>query len=575
MLTRTFAEHVVRPVESLCGLWDFVTADDRRDERKRKKLPGRYTRSILVPSVWETIPDLVNYRGKGWLRTHIAGADGAAARLVFGGVSHTGTVYVDGKRIGGHYDAFTPWDVLATGLDDGEHELVVEVDNSFGPHSTLHIPNDYYTYGGITRPAELQFVGEVFIERLRATPRRKRNGTWDLAVAVRLRNWSRNTLRRKAVVVLDDHAIALPDARIKPGATREFTGVIEGIEAEPWTAATPRLYDLAAVLFDGDVIVDDKYDRIGFRDIQVRGKKLLLNGESIRLRGYNRHEDHGQFGCALPLETHVADLQILRDLGCNFVRTSHYPNDQRFLDLCDEMGFYVWEESHARQTPFDPPDFLDQISRSTAEMLDRHHNHPSIILWGLLNECESDTQRGRRVYKHLIDMIRTADGSRPVTAASHKRQKDVCYDLVDIVSWNLYSAWYGGRPDNIEAELKPLLKWLHAPGNASGGRGKPVILSEFGAGAIPGYHNMQSSKWTEDYQAEALETLLDVYLNHPDLVGAAIWQFCDCRVTEESHAIRRPRTHNNKGTVDEYRKPKLAYRTVKARMHKAAKTWGV
>ena len=109
------------------------------------------------------------------------------------------------------------------------------------------------------------------------------------------------------------------------------------------------------------------------------------------------------------------------------------------------------------------------------------------------------------------------------------------------MSWNLYSAWYGGGPDNVVPDLKQMLQWLHAPGNGSGGRGKPVILSEFGAGAIPGYHNMQRSKWTEDYQAEALEAMLEVYLNHPDIVAAAIWQFNDCRVSD-SHAISRPRT---------------------------------
>ena len=573
MLIRTFAEHDVRPVESLCGLWDFVTAADRRGTRERTKLPGRYPRSIYVPSAWETIPELVNYRGQGWLRTHFEGGDGQAVRLVFGGVSHTGTVYVDGKRVGRHDDAFTPWEVLVTGLDDGDHELVVEVDNTFGPHATLHIPNDYYTYGGITRPVELQRVDEVFIDRLHVTPRRRRNGTWDLDVDVRLRNWSRQTHRRKAVVLLDDRVLELPNAQIKGGTTRTFHGVIEGLDVQPWTAAAPRLYPLVAVLLDGDLVVDDKVDRVGFRDVRVRGRKLLLNGESIRLRGYNRHEDHGQFGCALPLETHVADLHLLADLGCNFVRTSHYPNDQRFLDLCDEMGFYVWEESHARQTPFDPPTFLEQISRSTEEMLDWHHNHPSIIMWGVLNECESHTQRGRTVYKHLIDIIRAADDSRPVTAASHKREKELCHDLVDIVSWNLYSAWYGGRSDNIEPELKRMLKWLHAADNRSGGRGKPIIVSEFGAGAIAGYNDMQHSKWTEGYQAEALEAMLEVYLNHPDIVGAAIWQFTDCRVTD-SHAMTRPRTHNNKGTLDEYRRPKLAYRTVKAQMRQAAQRWG-
>ncbi len=565
MYLRTFSEHMLREVESLCGRWEFVAAADRKD---RGRLPSKYTRTISVPSCWELIPDLINYRGKGWFRTRFNAIEGMATRLVFGGVSHTGTVFVDGKKIGSHYDAFTPWEVVAPNLDEGEHELVVEVDNTFGPHSTLHIDNDYYTYGGITRPVELQFLPEVYIDKLFATPRWNR-GKWNVEVKVTLRNWTKQSLKRRVAVNVGGKEEVLGNVTVKPRSIREVKGVVSNVEGDAWTPETPNLTWVQAELFDGEWVEDDKIDRIGLRSVQVRGKKLMVNGQSIRLRGYNRHEDHGQFGCAIPLEAMVADLEIFRDLGCNFVRTCHYPNDQRFLDLCDEMGFYVWEESHARQTPFDPPNFKEQISQSTEEMMQWHHNHASIIMWGALNECESHTKRGRKIYEHVIKIIRKYDDSRPVTAASHMRKKDICHDLVDIVSWNLYGGWYGHQPGEIGADIKDMMKWLHGS-TKSGGKGKPVILSEFGAGAIPGWRHPNRAKWTEEYQADLLDTALDIYLNHPDIIGAAIWQYCDCRVCE-GHFNGRPRTMNNKGTVDEYRRPKLAYETVKKQMHAAVK----
>ena len=169
-----------------------------------------------------------------------------------------------------------------------------------------------------------------------------------------------------------------------------------------------------------------------------------------------------------------------------------------------------------------------------------------------------------------VEIIKGLDRSRPVTFASNKAERDTCLDLVDIVSWNRYVGWYHDEPGDAPDDLKRLLKWLHS--SASGAKGKPVILSEFGAGAIPGYRHPSHVKWTEEYQAECLDAQLAAYLDHPDVTGCAIWQFCDIRnTTEDNRFNSRPRTMNNKGTVDELRRPKLAYGVVKRRMHEARK----
>jgi beta-glucuronidase len=567
-MLRHFLRHRHRTTVELDGLWDFSVAPDRTD---KGRLPRAYKRTIHVPAAWEQLPGLEAYRGKGWLRRTIRTEEGKAVRLVFGGVSHTGTVFIDGRKRGRHYDAFTPWTVLAAGLPAGEHELVVEADNTFGPHSALHIENDYYTYGGITRPAELQLVPEAYIDRVHAAATGGR-GKWGLTVVVTVNNWSARTLRRELLVELAGETYSLGTITLRPRASREVSADLTGLDVAPWTPADPRLYELSVTLCDGGEVADDTIERVGFRTVEVRGRKLLLNGEELLLTGYNRHESHPQFGCALPVEAMMTDLEIMKDLGCNFIRTCHYPNDERFLDLCDELGMLVWEESHARSPDFAHPAFHEQITASTREMVEWHHNHPSIIMWGFLNECNSDMPWGRKVYKHLARLVRSLDATRPITFATNRGQRDLCLDLADVVSFNRYQGWYGGTIDGIAPDIRKLLKWLHSDASR-GGRGKPVIMSEFGAGAIYGCRHPARAKWTEEYQADLLDEALRVYLDQAGVVGVAIWQFCDVRITFDWWRTR-PRTMNNKGTVDEYRRAKLAYDVVKKRFAEARKRHG-
>jgi beta-glucuronidase len=157
-----------------------------------------------------------------------------------------------------------------------------------------------------------------------------------------------------------------------------------------------------------------------------------------------------------------------------------------------------------------------------------------------------------------------------VTFASNKDDTDICFDLVDIVSWNIYAGWYYREPSEATAYFENLWTWAQKPAN--GGKGKPVIISEFGASAIYGSRGPAKAHWSEDMQADVMDSLLEQYLNHPHIMGTAIWMFCDCRV-DPSWFNRRPRDINNKGIVDELRRRKLSYDVVKRRMHEAAKCW--
>jgi beta-glucuronidase len=567
-MNRLFRQHETRTCVSLDGLWNFALTPAEAGASPE------YDRSLYVPSVWEMIPGLENHRGKAWLRTRFTTSGTPMTRIVFGGVSHTATAYIDGVNAGLHYDAFTPWDVRVPGLGAGVHELAVEIDNSFGPHSALHIENDYYTYGGIIRPVELQETGDVIIERVQAHTVLNA-GRWDLQLSVTVRSHARIPRTCRVVAHIADSAIEmdLGAVEIGAGAVVECKGELKALDMHSWNEHSPVLYTLRTTLVENKNVIDDYIERIGFRQVTVRGKELLLNGTPLRVRGVNRHEDHPQFGSALPMQALASDLAIIRDLGCNFIRTSHYPNDMRFLDMCDELGIYVWEESHSRSTPFTHPRFAEQIETSTREMVQWHCNHASVIIWGCLNECETRTPQGREVYARVLQLIRDLDSSRPVTYASMYHKDDTCYDLADIVSWNRYDGWYGGGQGQVRSRIDDMLAWLHGNGS-TGGKGKPVIMSEFGAGALYGYRQASRCPWSEEYQADILDESLEVYLNHPDICGAAIWQYCDVRITHNWNYTQRPRTRNNKGVVDEYRRPKLSYEIVKKRMLEAKERWG-
>ena len=308
------------------------------------------------------------------------------------------------------------------------------------------------------------------------------------------------------------------------------------------------------------VETDDLIDRFGFREITVQGKEILLNGEKLTIKGVCRHEDHPQFGCALPYEAMAADLEWIKDLGANSVRTAHYPNDERFLDLCDEQGILIWEENHARglsEEDMRNPNFERQAEQVIDEMIEAHYNHPCIYIWGILNECASDSEYGKECYRKQFEKIRILDTSRPCSFASCKFKTDICFGLPDVVSYNIYPLWYHDTP--VEEYLDDLYQWIQ---KETEGRGKPFLVTEIGAGGIYGYRNSRHSKWTEEYQAEALKKQLAAVLDYKDCAGVYIWQFCDIRVSDEWFG-GRPRTMNNKGIVDEYRRPKLCYDVVK------------
>lgn len=603
-MLRTFCTGAVRKKTELSGkLWDFSPLEG---EHAGQRYP------VFVPCCWENLPDFSAYRGVGSFRTVFKGE--GTVRLVFKGVSHTATVLVDGKECASHYNAYTPFSVILKGLEKGEHQLEVLADNRFSEASALHVPNDYMSYGGISRGVEAQYLGDVYIDTVHVIPKQA-DGKWSAAVSVRAVNLTdapktyrlslnlaapqcrgveagsdgdnaacadgaahENGCAAKGAAFVNaadnqtentacrciGSTVYETELTLAPNETKTAEAVFDCPDAKIWSIEEPWLYRIQAVLSDETGAVDDLIERFGFREIRTEGKDILLNGRKIRIKGFCRHEDHPMFGCALPPAAMEQDLQIAVDLGANSIRTSHYPNDEIFLDLCDEQGILLWEENHARGLSLEQmqnPHFEEQAEACIREMIDAHINHPAIIIWGILNECASETEYGYECYKKQYDLIQSLDTSRPRSSASCKFKTDICFGLPEIVSYNLYPEWYHDTPAGVY--VKDIYNWVQ---EESEGSGKPFLVTEIGAGAIYGYRSQTMCKWTEEYQAKALEDQITAVLGLEGCSGIYIWQFCDVRISNEWFSTR-PRTMNNKGVVDEYRRRKLAYDVVKRLYH--------
>lgn len=579
-MIRLFDTHYVRDMQELDGMWK-VTMENAQGQ----PLPGEYT--MPVPGCFEQHPDFMDFRGHAVYSRKIMVKSDGNVRLEFKGVGHTGDVFWDGEKIAHHYNAFTPFSMVISGVKAGMHEIKVWIDNTFGEHSALHVPNDYYTYGGITRPVVMEMIPDVYLQQVHFTPKYV-EGKWLADVEILVENCSDKTVTcgLQQYLSAENNAIHMIYEQGRCSNTREVWNAgmeKDRIEVLPgqihcliyttetfpgvqfWSHENPVLYYLTTVLTVDGQVVDDLIERVGFREIQVENKKILWNGTPLFVKGFNRHEDYATVGCAIPLQLMVQDMDLMEAAGANAVRTCHYPNDERFLDLCDERGMLVWEENHARGFGLERmqnPHFEQQCEDCIREMIDSHYNHPAIFIWGILNECASETEEGREMYRKQYELIRCMDCSRPTTSATCRHFADICLDLPDVVSFNMYSGWY--QDVDPDARNREEMEWIRR----SGGEGKPVIVSEVGAAALYGYRDRSRCKWSEERQCDILRENLEVYMKDPDISGLFVWQFADCRVTEEEWFPTRARCHNNKGVVDEYRRPKEAYDTVAEMFHK-------
>lgn len=553
---RTFQEHKVRRVHSLDGQWRFAT--DEKDEGKALGWQNglKCFTTVAVPQVWNSTEGLLTYEGVCWYERDFYTC-GGTIRLCFGAVLTEAEVYLDGILIGSHYGGFTAFDFIVD-ISEGTHRLTLRADNRFDAHSIPQKLVDWYHYGGIIRSVTMEELNGACV--LSARFDYELNTTLSAAVChftLKLFNTEKAkiqahvTLHFENSVVFDGYLSA--PAGVSSVALPDFTVS----DLRLWDEGKGELYT-AYITTD----TDDLTERVGFRKVEVKDSGVYLNNRRVEFRGVNRHEDHPDWGFAFPFGLMNKDLDLIERLGCNSVRGSHYPNSKELVDLLDERGLMFWSEIPIWGCGFSVDALADPIVVERGlemhrEMLEQYYNHPSIVIWGMHNEIDSRSQAGYDMTEKYYAFLKQNGGNRLVSFASRFPLDDICFGLCDIVSINYYIGWY-----QEHMSWKELLIALDERLAKLDLSQKPIIMSEFGAAALYGCHDDENIRWSEEYQAKLLSDCVTLFHEHPSVVGSFIWQFADMRTCWEA-GMNRARGFNNKGIMNEYRKPKLAYREIK------------
>lgn len=578
----------VRNVLDLSGLWEFTLDPDDRglDEGWAEAPPAG--RPAAVPGSWnEQFQDTWDYMGPAWYARDFytpAGWRGSRVWVRVGSANYEARVWLNGVAVGAHEGGHLPFD-----LDVTEHvawgrpnRLVIRVDNALTPtrvppggreggfmrgHPSTAF--DFFPYGGLHRPVLLHSTPDVHIADV--TVRTELEGDDGVVwVAVDAPGYAGDG----RVGLTGENAPGAVDVSFRDGRA-EATLRVPG--ARRWGPADPYLYALDVTLRDGDSAVDRYALEVGIRTVRVEGDRLLLNGEPVFLRGAARHEDFPVHGRGLNLPVAVKDTSLYTWMGANSYRTAHYPHAEEMLRLADRAGLLVISETPAVGLSFADEDGVrarqTQCLAYIRDLVARDKNHPSVVMWSVANEPapggmgammgppvdqSAAAARGTAAFREMFDLVHSLDPTRPATLTAVHRCPTEWLALCDVVCVNRYYGWYmqTGHVSRGAASLAEELDALHAE------LGKPMMVTEFGAEALPGVHGDPPTAWSEEYQRDVIGAYLDVAARRPYVVGMHVWVFADFATPQ---SILRAGGLNHKGLFTRGRQPKLSAHMLRER----------
>jgi len=470
-----------------------------------------------IPGDWNTFDDnLFLYEGTLWFRRQFLYTPKSDTKVYvyFGASNYDTKVYLNGEKVGEHEGGYTPFNFDVTNLvKPGNNKLIVKVDNKRRADGVPTNNSDWFNYGGITREVLLVEVPQTFIQSYK----------------VQLKKGTSNILELKAQLSQKAAGqtvnIEIPELKVKQTLTTDASGqAIAEVKANPalWSPESPKLYDVKI-----SSATDAVNDEIGFRTIETRGREILLNGKSIFLKGISIHEEAAfRNGRIFSVEEDLTLLNWAKELGCNYVRLAHYPHNEQMVRLAEKMGLLVWSEIPVYWTIHWEKDYvyanaLNQLD----EMIERDQNRANIFVWSIANETPHGDARDKFL-SSLAKYARGKDNTRLISMAMERNDKskevlsirDNMSEFVDIISVNQYVGWYDGTNEKLDR-----VSW-------EVDYNKPLMISEFGGGAIAGYHGNPDQIWTEEYQAELYRKTLKMIDERMGYVaGISPWILKDFR----------------------------------------------
>lgn len=556
---------------------------------------------VNLPHTWNANDpfddDQTYFRGVGWYRKTFrleSALKNKNVFLLFEGAYQVTDVYVNGKFAGEHKGGFTAfWFDITSYLDttkNAKNVIAVQVNSS---HNNFIPPLSvgYALYGGIYRKVWLVATNDLHLTEINnnsqgifiSTPKVSQQSA-SVKVKTSVTNSSPvkkifqfvNTLYDK-----DGNSVKTFSKEISLDAGRSIAITDSTAHiANPhlWSPEDPYLYKIETKLVEDGNIIDEVSNALGFRWFHFDPQKgFFLNGKKYVLRGTNRHQDRQGKGDALSDEDHIGDLQIIKNMGANFLRLAHYPQAPEVLRLADQLGIMIWEEIPVVDYMTIQPEFLKNAENMLRGMIHQNYNHPSIIIWGSMNEVLLQSQYGVRIQRHTDDSdyvhgirkyaveldstIRSEDPTRYTTMAMHGSDDYAKYNLDNIsqiAGHNIYDGWYGGKVESFGKYLDKLHEEK---------RKQIILISEYGAGSDRQLNssNPQRLDFTGEYQRYYHESYLRQINARPYLGATAIWNEFDFSQPN----IGGPMSNlNNKGMVTWNRMSKDVYFLYKANWNK-------
>ena len=450
--------------------WKFIQSDIK--DADKQNFDDTKWRTLNLPHDWsiegEFKEDAITKgpggylpTGVGWYRKHLSVSTiqkDQQFRIVFDGVYMNSDVWINGQHLGKHPYGYTSFDYdLTPFIKRGENIIAVRVDNSAQPNSR------WYSGSGIYRHVWLDITGPVHIAHWGTYITTPVVDSSSATVSVRTSIENRFPVTKKVILrsVITSEAgteIASAETPVSLNASGK-TDVEQSLKIMSpslWSVDNPSLYTLHSTILEGTKADDNLISAFGIRKIEFdKDKGFLLNGKHVKMNGVCLHHDAGCLGSAVPEQAWRRRLQILKEMGCNAIRTSHNPPAPEFLDLCDKMGFLVMDEAFDEwveakgQVKYGYHKYFAECSQADLiSMIHRDRNHPSVVIWSAGNEVPDQVvENGSEVLRKLIETIHREDPTRPVTQANDRiaagdgPAKLSFLELLDIVGYNYVDRW--------------------------------------------------------------------------------------------------------------------------------------
>ncbi|CAN7387962.1 beta-glucuronidase [Paenibacillus sp. LjRoot153] len=578
-----------RSVIDLSGIWSFKLDSGKGFEQEWQNAPLQETIGMSVPSSFNdagVTADIRNHVGWVWYERDFTVPSLLLTErnvLRFGSATHLAKVYVNGSLVMEHKGGFTPFEAeINSFLQVGKNRLTVAVNNivdettlPMGSYTETELPGggkvvknspyfDFFNYAGIHRPVKIYTTPRSYIK--------------DVAIVTGL-NGTTGIVQYEAAI--EGQAILQASVVDQLGVTvGELEGVSGSIRIESaklWEPLAAYLYTLKLELIQDGQVIDVYEQPFGVRTIEVKDGKFLINNKPFYFKGFGKHEDTPINGRGMNEAANVMDFQLMKWIGANSFRTAHYPYSEEIMRLADREGIVVIDETPAvglhlnfnvapsrgpQRKTWEVLQTQDHHADIIRELIARDKNHPSVIMWCIANEPASEEEGALAYFQPLVELAREIDPQRrPVTIVNIMMatpDKDKVAELVDVLCLNRYYGWYafGGDFETAKSMLRREMN-----GWTTRCPGKPIMMTEYGADTIAGFHDVDPVMFTEEYQVEYLRANHEVFDEFEHFVGEHVWNFADFQTSQGIIRVQG----NKKGVFTRDRKPKMAAHELRRR----------